>query len=136
MLDSFDPNTWGIATHEFRIYGDDNASVWSVVDEVDYQWCLQWQWSVKFSKRGKKFYLRRNTQSGFGREGRTRHTQFLHTEIMERTGIERPSEMHTLVDHWDGDGMNCRRANLRWATHQMNCINRNGSAFKQQVLYG
>jgi len=29
-----------------------------------------------------------------------------------------------LVDHRDGDGLNCRRLNLRAATHQQNMMNR------------
>ncbi len=28
------------------------------------------------------------------------------------------------VDHWDGDGLNCRRGNLRAATHAQNLYNR------------
>lgn len=126
MFSFFNPNTWVTEEREFRIYGDDHASVWSVVDEIDYQWCIQWLWSPKYSKGDKKFYLRRSIQTGVGQYTRTQHTRFLHTEIMERTGILPPSPLHILVDHRDGNSMNCRRANLRWATHSMNNKNVNG----------
>ena len=133
--DIWDPNNWVFPIHECRIYGDNLAQIYSVVDEIDYEWCIQWLWSVKFSRRGKKFYLRRNMQSGSGRIARIRHTRFLHTEVMLRTGIPQPSPLHFLVDHRDGDGMNCRRSNLRWATESMNSKNING-CYAHDVVEG
>lgn len=126
-MDIWDPNNWQPNNHEFRIYGDDNAQLWSVVDEEDYQWCLQWLWLPKKSRGGRKVYLKRNYQSGVGRFGRTLHSRYLHTEIMLRMGVAPPSPLHTIIDHRDGDGMNCRRNNLRWATPSMNRVNRFGS---------
>jgi hypothetical protein len=46
---------------------------------------------------------------------------------MKRTGIKPPTKKHVLVDHRTGHTLNCRRPNLRWATHSMNSRNRNGS---------
>lgn len=135
--DEWNPDTFFIE-HECRIYGDDRASIYSVIDDIDYQWALQWRWSPKFSKRGKKFYLRRCTNEGSGafyecpetgriRRNRTQRTLFLHTAIMLRSGVIPPTKKHVLVDHRDGDAMNCRRSNLRWATHTMNSRNVFGS---------
>lgn len=121
----WDPNAWTMDAHEFRIYGDDNAFLWAVVDEVDYQFCLQWLWSPKWSKRGKKVYLRRNVQEGV-RAVRTQKTLYLHQAVMFRTGKLPPTPNHVIVDHRNGDGLDCRRANLRYATHSMNCKNING----------
>jgi HNH endonuclease len=117
--DPFDPITWGASPWEFRIYGDDGAQVFAVVDEVDYHWAIQWKWSPKFSRGGKKFYLRRVDHEGT-RACRIQRTIWLHLEVMRRKGTRRPSPLHTIVDHRDGDGLNCRRRNLRWATPSLN----------------
>lgn len=123
MIDFLDPRVvFSAPLPERRIYGDDLAQIFSVVDEEDYFHCMQWQWSPKFSRWGRKFYLRRLRSSGHWRT-RTRHTRFLHTEIILRMGIPRPTAAYKLVDHRDGDAMNCRRANLRWATTTMNSNN-------------
>lgn len=128
-LDFWNPNNWPalFGGHEHRIYGCERLSIWSIVDEEDYAHCVQWLWLPKKSRGGNKVYLKRNLQSGYGREGRTRHSRYLHTEVMLRTGIEPPSPLHTIVDHRNGNGMDCRRANLRWATPTMNARNRFGS---------
>ena len=41
VLDPLDPNVW--PAHEHRIYGDDNANVYAVVDEDDYLWAIKWK---------------------------------------------------------------------------------------------
>lgn len=114
------------APHEFRIYGDNMAQTWAVVDEIDYRWAIQWLWSPKWSNGGKKCYLRRNVQTGSKKYGRIQQTAWLHVEIQKRTGIAPPSAAHSLVDHRDSDSFMCKRHNLRWATHSMNARNRFG----------
>ena len=120
-----------------RIYGDDKGELFALVDAIDYQWVVQWQWSPKWSRGGRKVYLRRNVQETIADHGvcpetgmrirtRTQRTLFLHTAIMGRMGIEPPTPLHTIVDHRDSDGLNCRRDNLRWATPSMNAKNING----------
>lgn len=126
MLDMWDPNTWEVASHEFRIYGDDRADIFAVVDEVDYQWAIGWRWHPKPSKNGRKIYLFR-TQSvyreGFARQNRS---LFLHVEILRRFRPVRPTEQHTISDHRNGNSLDCRRGNLRWATPSMNRLNLHG----------
>jgi hypothetical protein len=51
------------------------------------------------------------------------HKIRLHRVIAERAGIDVASAE---VDHRDGDGLNCRRLNLRAATHAQNAWNRGG----------
>jgi hypothetical protein len=126
--DFLDPNTWGEFNKgfEWRIYGDDLAQIWSVVDEEDYHHLSQWKWSPKWSRGQRKFYLRRNVQVG-RRSFRTQTTLYLHEAVMMNAGIKRPSDAHLIIDHRDGNSMNCRRSNLRWATHSMNARNLFGS---------
>lgn len=152
-IDFFNPNIWAHAEpFEFRIYGDDNAQTWAAVDEDDYHFLVQWKWSWDDPgmRRGiarRKPRLRRNVQTTIapsyakghyidpetGRELRHRSHRvqqklFLHVVVMLRTGITPETPEHELVDHLDGDERNCRRVNLRWATHTINSNNRFGSA--------
>lgn len=114
----WDPNTWGREPHEFRIYGDNRAKLWAVVDEEDYHFFIKWLWNPKICRYG-KIYLRRTHYFGEGRGGR-QVTFYLHIEIMKRTGILQPSPLHNIVDHRNGHELDCRRRNLRWATPRMN----------------
>lgn len=126
-LDPFDPRNWNLSTHEYRIYGDSNATIYSVVDEDDYLYFNKWRWLPKQSRcRVNKFYLRRaKTTWKNGIKGKTLNL-YLHIEIMKRTGIVPPSKAHCLIDHRDGNSLNCRKSNLRWATHAMNVKNKHG----------
>lgn len=145
-----DPNVlFAPSPHEFRIYGDDMAQTWAVVDEVDYAFLVRWRWSWKVSRGGGKRYLRRVVDDYIkgsayystepGADGakqvqvkqRKSQTLFLHTAVILRKGDPPPSQHHHIVDHLDGDEANCRRGNLRWATHTMNNNNMFGAEAKQ-----
>jgi hypothetical protein len=153
VLDFLNPTTWPLSPpHEFRIYGDDNAQTYVIVDEEDYQFLIQWKWSwdnpgIRNGKPRREPRLRRNFQTtlerkeynvgGYyvnpitGNEVRLRHprvqqTVWLHVVVMLRTGIAPPSEHHHLVDHRSSNHLDCRRSNLRWATGSMNAKNLNG----------
>ena len=125
ILDPFDPNNWEPDTHEYHIYADDMAQLWAVVDEVDYAWAIQWRWHP-VRTHGGRIYLRRAVTE-YSNGTRLRNiTLYLHVEIHKRIGVQPPTDRHTLVDHRDGDGLNCRRLNLRWATRAFNRRNVNG----------
>ena len=114
-FDDWDPNAWAIDEHEHRIYANDTASIYAIVDAVDYQFFSYWRWSWKTSRGGRKIYLYRTYNSG------PIHTSlFLHVAIMVAKGTVKPSSLHTIADHRDGDSLNCKRENMRWATPSMN----------------
>jgi hypothetical protein len=127
--DSWDPNTWAEST-EYRIYADDAAQVWAVVDEVDYWWAIQWKWALKPSRGNRKHYLYRT-----GRTNGIRCSWYLHVEIHRRREILPPSPLHTIVDHRNGNSFCCNRSNLRWATPVMNRRNLFGQ-FPHDLLEG
>lgn len=138
MRDPFDPNTvpgMGVVPLEpCEIYGSDDLSIFAIVDGEDYQYLAQWKWSPKFSRGDKKFYLRRNAQVTHQKEfwcehmgrvrNRTQRTLFLHQAVMALKGDAPPTPDHKVIDHIDGDSMNNRRSNLRWATVAENNTNR------------
>lgn len=132
MLDNaaWDPNFIPELLGEFepcRIYAsDDDPTTFALVDYVDYQWALQWKWRAKSSRGGRKIYLCRKTSNYTAPTVRIQGNAWLHIEIMKRTGVPPPDLFHTMVDHRDSDGLNCRRGNLRWATPSMNAKNLNG----------
>lgn len=120
-----DPNTWDCwqlpAPH--YIYGDNMAQTWAMVDDVDYQWAIQWLWHINEpapGRKGRKRYMCRNTSNG----RRWGPKLYLHVEIKKRTGRAPPSELHTQVDHKNGNELDCRRANLIWATVKQNAKTR------------
>jgi hypothetical protein len=95
----------------------------ALVDYEDYLFFVQWQWRFKKSRNSHKGYLFRTVKVKIGASFQSVN-QWLHVEIMKRTGIEPPSPLHTLVDHIDNDQLNCRRLNLRWATPSENAFSR------------
>lgn len=126
----WDPNTWALDTPERFVYGDDLAQIAASVDDIDYQWAIRHRWTVKHS-RGNKMYLRRAVGESSGGVRLRTFTLYLHVEIMKRTGVFPASERHTIVDHKDGNSLNCKRDNLRWATPRENCLNLFGAYVRQ-----
>ena len=124
-LDIFNPNNWDALrhAHECRIYLDDNATNYVILDEVDYLWAIQWRWNLlryHSGGRAEKWYARRAISLYNDGVRCGTQTVLLHIEIMKRTGIEPPTPAHTLVDHLNDKSLDCRRVNLQWATHAMN----------------
>lgn len=132
MTDGFDPNTWPAPEPYRRVYLDASAELFAIVDEEDYAWAVQWLWSATPNSTKRKFYATRSTrlQGVAGPQVRI----YLHKAILERTGLTPPSKKHSIGDHENGDSLDCRRDNLRWATHSMNSFNVNGVYARQRAM--
>lgn len=80
----------------------------ATVDDQDYDWLMQWKWYAE--KGGCTFYAVRDEPRGQnGKRLRVR----MHREIAAVAGLPE-------VDHWDGDGLNNQRLNLRPCTTTQN----------------
>jgi hypothetical protein len=82
----------------------------ALVDDADYEFLNQWKWCTH--QFGKKWYAVR----GQG----TRKTQKI--LLMHRVITNAPDGME--VDHWDHDGLNNQRYNLRVCTSSQNKANK------------
>lgn len=71
----------------------------AIVDAADYDFLMQWNWYA-FLARGRRFYAAR-----FQNIDGKRHMIFMHRVITGGDGEE--------TDHWNGNGLDNRRHNLR-----------------------
>ena len=84
---------------------------YALVDDADFAELNKVKWCA--FKCGRTFYAMRGTPRGLGRT-----TQMMHIVILgKRKGLE--------TDHIDRNGLNNQRSNLRFVTHQENCLNKN-----------
>jgi HNH endonuclease len=77
----------------------------ATVDATDYDWLMKWAWNAYWHPRTKTYYARR-----------------AHGPHMQRFIMG--AKPNQLVDHRDGDTLNNRRKNLRYATSAQNASNR------------
>ena len=95
--------------------------LFAVVDNNQLGWASQWRWHIKPSKNGKKFYAVRKARVA-GRNV----SVFLHKELLTRAIGGPPTPRHIIGDHCNGNSLDCRVSNLRWATPAENRQNYNG----------
>lgn len=83
----------------------------ALVDDADYPLVADFKWSVSIVEK-RWIYARTVSQVGVGEPRRIKWV-FMHRLL---TNAPRSH----VVDHWDGDGLNNRRANLRVCTRSQN----------------
>ena len=85
----------------------------AIVDATDYEWLVEWKWSLVESNRCHTSYARR-----YLRGSKRNHAKYatMHREIMNT-----PKGMQT--DHINGNGLDNRRCNLRVVTQSQNQMN-------------
>jgi hypothetical protein len=130
--DPFDPRDWPEPDPHARIWLDPDENVCCLVDWEDYEWAIRWLWCPIASKSTWKIYATRSTRLNGRNGGSTRI--YMHKEILLRAEGDPPSPKHTIGDHKNGDTLDNRRRNLRWATPVMNARNRFGSYVLQHHL--
>jgi len=94
----------------YRVYvGFKGDEIGVLMDIADFEEFSKFNWSV-LSVRGLPKYMSRELSAS---DGKKRKRQQLHQFLM---GTLKGTE----IDHIDGDGFNCRRCNMRVATHAQN----------------
>lgn len=84
------------------------------IDDADYALVSPHRWSLHIGYSGVKYALAHIWKDG------KRLTVYLHQLII---GHLPGSAKDIEIDHWDGDGLNNQRYNLRLATHAQNAAN-------------
>jgi hypothetical protein len=109
-----------------RCVGKDYVLI-ALLSPEDLAWALaQGNWFVTHGARPAK-----RGQRGYAVRSVGKKLIWLHKEVLHRAGLIPPTPAHIIGDHVNGIRLDCRRRNLRWATHQMNANNIHGFAHKQ-----
>lgn len=122
---------WGPAlAYQPALSLSDRFDITALVSEEDHRWAMQWRWSFKWAagakaNKGGCIYAYRQIRIAGRKE-----TLWLHREVTWRAYGKPPSERH-MADHWNGDTLDCRRGNLRWATPSENAKNRLGQLARE-----
>lgn len=126
-MTEFDPRTWAAPPPPDActfLHLSDRVDCYCLLDLQDYEWARAWLWchtygSGSFNENG----VIARPDHIYARRCVGKKTLFLHREILVRAVGEAPP-LHTIGDHINGDTLDNRRCNLRWATRSQNARNR------------
>ncbi len=97
----------------------------ALVDNEDYDFLIQWNWSARRGQHDNTYYARRTDYS----TGQKKEV-IMHRLIMK-------AEKGQMIDHIDGNGLNDQKSNLRFCTpsqNQSNCRRRSGANMTSRFL--
>lgn len=128
--DPLDPTTWEESIPYRPLYlSERDDMLFCLLDARDWEWASAHLWHPAKNSWGKIYAARTS------REGGVKQTIWLHKEVLKRHRIPK-SDLHSIGDHKNGDGLDDRLENLRWATLEQNNRNKLGSWYRQLRLFG
>lgn len=136
--DDFNPNTWEPSPEVCYLHLSDRFDVYAILDREDYEWARQYKWchtygSGEMVEVAEGVFSIARPDHIYARRCVGDKTLFLHREILTRR--DGPSRYKRAIgDHLNGKTLDCRRANLRWATMRMNARNVPGSQIRNRFL--
>src|SRR5262245_60218257 len=108
-----------------RLVLSEKHDIWCLVDADHLPWIGQWKWNWAWHNRTpNKYYAKRNI-------GPERSTIYLHRELMLH--LQPPLSLDLVVDHINGQSLDCRVDNLRWVTAAQNRANTLGPSLVPSV---
>lgn len=116
--DEWNPDNWYcLLPYVYVFLHERDLDRYAIIDSEDWPWVQRHRWWRVGGQSGKWYAARHGLGS---RE--TRGNLFLHIEILNRY-LGLAPEPGMVGDHINGDSMDCRRRNLKWATKLENAKN-------------
>ncbi|GJE06369.1 hypothetical protein AOPFMNJM_1685 [Methylobacterium jeotgali] len=137
--DDFDPTTWPApAPAACYLHLSDRFDVYALVDPEDHAWASRHRWchtygSGSICERFEGVFVIDRPDGMYARRCVGGRTLWLHREILIRKDGP-PGRGRWIGDHRNGNTLDCRRRNLRWATPSQNARNVPGSRTRTRFL--